>query len=146
MLGDRIWVIDIDLVPVADCTPLVDREEEFLGWRPYRDWGRKMRYGGGIYLLKTGARTQVWDRFKGADSVNEARAAGFRGSDQAWISYVLDGREPYYGRNEGIYSIRDLGGDHRLPPDARLVQFNGPQKPWSYTGRASWVAEHWRGR
>jgi hypothetical protein len=62
------------------------------------------------------------------------------------LSYKLAEKVPIYGRDSGLYSIRDLGGDHELPKDARLVQFNGPDKPWSYRGRAGWVAHHWNAR
>jgi len=142
VLGDRLLCIDVDLVPTKDWAPLVDRHEEFVGWRPYRDWGQKLRFGGGIYLLKAGTRPNVWTDFNGAESIQAARAAGFRGSDQAWLSYKLGGCEPYYGKDVGIYSIRDMkGSENRLPADARLVQFNGPQKPWSSPLR--WVKDHW---
>jgi hypothetical protein len=143
-LGDRLLCIDIDLVPTADWAPLFDRSEDFVGWRPYRDWGSKLRFGGGIYLIRAGSRTTVWSEFSGPDSMNQARRAGFRGSDQAWISYRLAHREPYYGRDAGIYSIRDLkGGTPALPPDARLVQFNGPSKCWDSKWDTTWVREHW---
>lgn len=141
--GDRILCIDIDLVPTADWAPLFDRTEEFVGWRPYRDWGRKLRFGGGIYLLTPGTRTHVWTQFNGEPAIRLARAAGFRGSDQAWISHLLGAREPYYGRDAGIYSIRDIADPRRLPTDARLVQFNGGIKPWS--SALPWVREHWQG-
>lgn len=141
--GDRLLCIDIDLVPVRDWAPLFDRPEDFVGWRPYRDWGQKLRFGGGIYLLKAGTRTRVWTEFQGASSIRRARAAGYRGSDQAWLSYTLGRREPYYGRDAGIYSIRDMRGrEQDLPGDARLVQFNGPVKPWA--SPLPWVKEHWR--
>ena len=143
-LGDRLLCIDIDLVPTADWAPLFDRPEDFVGWRPYRDWGHRLRFGGGIYLLKAGARTRIWSEFTGADSMNQARRAGFRGSDQAWLSYKLGHREPYYGRDAGIYSIRDMkGAEHKLPADARLVQFNGPSKCWDKKWDGTWVRQHW---
>lgn len=142
MLGDQIFVIDIDLVVVRDMTPVVARNEDFVGWRPFRDWGRKLRFGGGSYLLKTGTRTHVWTDFKGQASVIEARQAGFRGSDQAWISHKLGATEPYWSKNSGLYSIRDLGPGEHLPHDARLVQFNGHKKPWHYN--SGWVVAHWR--
>lgn len=143
-LGERVLLIDIDLVVVADLRPLFARTEPFVGWRPYRDWGRKCRFGGGIYLMTTGARTEVYDRFKGPRSIIEARSAGLRGSDQAWISYCLAERDPYFDREAGIYSIRDFrGADKVLPEDARIVQMNGPIKPWSPdAARMSWVAEN----
>jgi hypothetical protein len=142
VLGDRLFCVDIDWVPVRDLTPIFQRHEDFVGWRPYRDWGRKLRFGGGSYLLTAGTRTHVWTGFRGAPSIHAARTAGFRGSDQAWISHTLGGREPYFDRGAGIYSIRDMKGrEHKLPPDARLVHFNGPQKPWG--SQLPWVKEHW---
>lgn len=145
LLGEWIMVWDIDLVPVRNMDKLFARTEDFVGWRPYRDWGAKLRYGGGIYRMRAGSRAFVYNDFHGAESIREARAAGFRGSDQAWISYKLAGREPYYDRKSGIYSIRDLGSSLDLPHDAVLVQFNGHVKPWQYNGPGTWVAQHWRG-
>lgn len=143
MFGDLILCGDIDFVPLKDMAPLWRRKEDFVGWRPYRDWGRKMRLGGGIYLLKTGSRTEVWTEFKGEESIREARAAGFRGSDQAWISHMLADKEVYYGREAGIYSIRDFPKVRvpKPPLDATLVQFNGPTKPW--TSNLPWVRRNW---
>lgn len=142
-LGEQVLLIDVDLVVVRDLTPILDCEQDFMGWRPFRDWGRKMRFGGGIFLLKTGTRTEVWNRFQGASSITRARTAGFRGSDQAWISYSLGDRDPYWPRDSGIYSIRDMKGtEDVLPKDARLVQFNGPTKPWR--SPLPWVKDHWR--
>lgn len=140
--GERILCIDIDLVPVRNWAPIFARTEQFVGWRPYRDWGRKLRFGGGIYLLTTGTRTHVWTGFRGHSSIGRARTAGFRGSDQAWLSYTLGGKEPYWGREAGIYSIRDMKGkEHKIPHDATLVQMNGPVKPW--TSPLPWIKDHW---
>lgn len=147
-LGDTILVIDIDLVVVRSINHLFDNTREFVGWRPYRDWGAKLRFGGGIYLLRTGTRTQVWERFKGQESITEARAANFRGSDQAWISYQLATTknnsvvEKYWDRNAGLYSVRDMNRTLNLPQDARLIQFNGGVKPWQ--SPVAWVKEAWR--
>lgn len=141
-LGDRVLLIDIDLVVVSDVAPIFDMPQDFVGWRPFRDWGAQLRFGGGIYLLTPGTRTKVWDKFKGQESIAKARAAGFRGSDQAWISYCLGGHEVYWPKTSGIYSIRDFAGrETQLPKDARLVQFNGPTKPWR--SPLFWVRQHW---
>jgi hypothetical protein len=148
ILSPRVLLGDIDMIPVRDLSPIIQRDEPFVGWRPFRDWGRKMRIGGGLYLFTPGTHVKVWTDFikNPHAAVAEARVAGFRGSDQAWLSHKLAGKVPVYGRDSGLYSIRDLGSDHALPADARLVQMNGPDKPWSYRGRGSWVAHHWRGR
>jgi len=149
LLNDRALVLDIDAIPVRDLTPIVQRTEDFVGWRPYRDWGKQKRIGGGIYLMTPGAHPDVWSEFVSNPqrAIQAARISGFRGSDQAWLSYKLAHKVPVYGRDAGIYSIRDFGTDHQLPADARLVQMNGPagMKPWSYRGPATWVAEHWKG-
>ena len=140
--GERLLCIDVDTVPTGDWSPFFVRTEDFVGWRPLRTWGKQLRFGGGLYLLTPGTRTEVWLTFKGPTSMAEARRAGFRGSDQAWISYKLARTEPYYGQHDGIYSIRDLGNG-RLPSDARMVHFNGGVKPWC--SPLPWVAEHWPG-
>ena len=147
-LGERVMLIDVDLVFTADPTPLFAIHGDFIGWRPLRTWGSENRFGGGIYLLKTGTRTQVWDSFNGQQSIDLAKLAGLRGSDQAWLSYCLASTEPSWPRNSGIYSVRDLTwappiqtGKRRrtikhlsrpltLPDDAIIVQFNGPDKCW----------------
>ena len=147
ILSDWVMLIDIDLTPIDDWSRLIRPEIPFVGWRPYRDWGKKLRIGGGIYGFKPGAQLEVWDEFirNPRAAIAAAANAGFRGSDQAWLSYKLAHKVPIYGRGDGIYSIRDLGASHTLPKDARLVQFNGPQKPWSYHGPADWVAKYWKG-
>jgi hypothetical protein len=143
VLGEFVLLLDIDLVVVRDLSPLAEGEQDFIGWRPFRDWGRQCRFGGGIYRLRTGTRTRVWEEFSGQASIDKARRAGFRGSDQAWISYQLAEHEPYWDRSSGIYSIRDLKNrEEQLPPDARLVQFNGPCKPWQ--SQLKWVQREWQ--
>lgn len=142
-IGSRFLAIDIDLVATGDLARIAAAPGDFVGWRPRAGWGNRDRYGGGLYLLDAGARRQVWDRFEGAPSILAARAAGFRGSDQAWISYVLGPAERVWPSDVGIYSIRDLANGRRpLPADARLVQFNGPVKPWG--SPLAWVREHWQ--
>ena len=147
VLSERVMLVDIDAIPVRDMTPLAQRDEPFVGWRPFRDWGRKLRIGGGFYLYTPGANTKVWDDFYANPraAILAASKAGFRGSDQAWLSYCLADKVPIYPRSSGIYSIRDLDHLHNLPADARIVQFNGPLKPWSYVGHATWVEQHWGG-
>src|SRR5690606_8165035 len=144
-IADRVLLVDIDVLLLRDVSPLVAPTEDFVGWRPMARWGHNnSRIGGGLYLLRTGARTEVWTRFRGAESIAEARAAGYRGSDQAWLSYVLQGCA-LYGPEAGIYSIRDLRNGRVLPPsNARLVQHNGTRKPWS--SRVPWVRRAWSAR
>jgi hypothetical protein len=158
-LGDVVTLIDVDLVFVRDPKSL-ERPEEFVGWRPLRTWGCENRFGGGIYQLRTGTRRHVWETFQGPKSIAQARAAGLRGSDQAWLSYCLAKTEVCWPKNSGIYSVRDLthapsAANARgrtimrnakplgLPADAVLVQFNGPDKCWhpNTQQRHPWLRE-----
>ena len=149
MLGDCVIVTDIDVVVTRDFSNLFEFEPEanFMGWLPETCWGKQHRFGGGIYRLVPGTRTEVWTRFSGGNSIMEARLAGFRGSDQAWISYVLSRKERYWSRGSGIHSVRELGHTLALPKGARIVQFNGNRKPWDYarvSGYAPWISANWR--
>ncbi len=144
VLGERVFLTDIDIVLTGDLAPVVSRDEDFVGWRPLARWGKRDdRIGGGMYLLKTGTRTRVWSDFNGAKSIAVARGHGFRGSDQAWLSYCLAGKEVCWPQKSGIYSIRDMKGmEHKLPGDAIVVHFNGATKPWD--SPIKWVREYWR--
>lgn len=144
-LGDRLVVMDIDLVIVGSLEPVLARAEPFVGWRPLASWGGRLRIGGGLYALTAGACQDVWTSFVANPpaAIARARAAGYRGSDQAWLSYSLAESCPVWGPEAGLYSIRDMAnGRAPLPRDARLVQFNGPVKPWQ--SQLSWVRAHWR--
>lgn len=140
-LGKRVLMVDIDLVLTGNIDHLFAPRARFVGWQPKASWGGTNRIGGGMYLMTPGAHTEVFDDFKGMESIIAARAAGFRGSDQAWISHKLVGKVKLWPSDAGIYSIRDLK-DGQLPDDACLVQFNGTGKPWH--GRPSWTLEHWK--
>ena len=140
-LGDRVMMVDIDMILTGNIDHLFDYEADFVGWRPKASWGGTDRLGGGIYLMTPGTHTEVFDDFVGQPSILEARKAGYRGSDQAWISHKLVDQVEVWPDDVGIYSIRDLR-NKPLPRDACLVQFNGVGKPWH--GKPGWVREHWR--
>lgn len=142
-LGERVMLVDVDMVLTGDVSHLFDTPGELVGWKPRASWGHAHdRIGGGVYVLTTGTQRHVWDSFDGSNAIAAARRAGYRGSDQAWMSYQLRGC-PVLPAESGIYSIRDLDdGRQPLPADACLVQFNGTGKPWH--SDLEWVKEHWR--
>lgn len=139
-LGQRVLLIDIDAVVTGNIDHLFDAQDSFVGWRPIANWGTGNRLAGGMYLLTTGSHTEVFERFKGAKSITEARTRGYRGSDQAWISYQIGRNAVVWPKQSGIYSVRDFQGE--LPADACVVHFNGKTKPWH--GGHEWIKEHWR--
>jgi hypothetical protein len=142
-LGEWVLNLDLDCLVTADLTPLLEGATDFVGWRPNSIWGQGKRIGGGTWLLRTGTHRHVWDEFSpGAAAV--ARAAGWRGSDQAWISYQLAETCAVWPRSAGIYQTQD--GIHKwnaVPLDARIVHFNGNKKPW-HCKHVPWVREHYR--
>ena len=142
-LGDRVLSLDVDLVILRDITSTVDRSEDFVGWKPRQTWGNADRVAGGMYLLTTGSRTHVWTDF-GSDEVRVVRRAGYRGSDQAWMSYKLAKDAALFRQEDGLYAMSDLERRNWQPPaDARIVQFAGIKKPWQAMN-LDWVMEHYR--
>lgn len=151
-LADRVLMTDVDAVAVADWAPLFDHDHDFIGWfRPKGSWGSvERRLGGGTWMLTTGTHTHVWNDFvcNPARAIQAARNAGYRGSDQAWISYCLANTAPVWPDSMGIYSVRDFTGDNRakrvpsIPDNARIVHFNGLIKPWEERAREQhpWLA------
>ncbi len=143
-LGPRILSMDLDVALVNDVTPLVEREESFVGWRPIQPWGNGANVCGGVFLLTTGAHREVWDDFSVA-GVREAHGAGFRGSDQAWISFKIGATCARWKREEGIYSYKEM--KRFRPVDARMVQFAGWPKPWQPEAQSiAWVRSNYHDR
>jgi hypothetical protein len=141
--GDRFVSLDLDVVATGDLVPLWDRLEDFVGWHdPYYP-----QFCGSMFLLRAGSRPEVWTNFDPIVSPLEAKARGFMGSDQAWISRCLWRPDaPQWRAEDGVLSYRiDVerrGG--RLTAGARIVFFHGKHDPWNADPqRLPWVREHW---
>jgi hypothetical protein len=140
--GDRFVSLDLDTVATADLRPLWNRHEDIV---LYRDPLYPTQYNGSMTLMSAGARPDVWTSFDPNRSPQIARGAGFRGSDQAWVSLRLPG-EATWGPEHGVYSFRrdiePAGG--KLPANARLIVAHGVHDPWGPRMQAlPWVREHW---
>lgn len=138
--GDRFVSIDLGVVITGDLSPLWDVPDDFVA---YRDPIFPTQYCGAMLLLRAGSRPRVWSEFDPIRSPVVAKANGFRGSDQAWISYAARGAR-VWGREHGVYSFaRDVRG-HDLPADARVVSFHGQTKPWSVVACVlPWIRAHY---
>jgi hypothetical protein len=143
--GSRIVQLDLDCVITADITTLFDRDEPFVGWRVTN--GMKPRvYNGSIWMVEAGAFPHVWGDFDPETTPAKANGAGFIGSDQAVMAYMLGQDQAHWTADDGVLSYRlDRLAHTDLPSHARIVFFHGPDKPWSRTiqGRHEWVARHW---
>jgi hypothetical protein len=149
-LGDRVLVLDVDCVITRSLEPLFDfSPADFVGWRPSSAWGKRGRLGGGTWLHRTGTLTHLWEQFirDPNASIEDAKQAGWNGSDQALLSHWLADRVPVWPEGHGImqsqdYKTKNKRDEWPLPESARICHFNGRRKPWDCEW--SWVKEHWR--
>lgn len=132
-VGDKFLSLDLDCVVTGDITSLVDIKDDFKILR-----GSAAPYNGSMWLMKTGARKQVWDHFKPQSSPDIAarqvlpNGRRFHGSDQAWISYKIPG-EKTWGPEDGIYQyVYDIKEKPAIPENAKIIFYAGAEKPWSY--------------
>ena len=145
LIGPCFVCLDLDTVITGDLTPIVEKDVDFCIWGE-TDFPGQQWYNGSLWRLRAGTRTQVWTAFDPTRSPARAHAAGARGSDQGWISYVLGPRQPTFGKPDGVFSFRKdvqpRGGV--LPEGARVVCFHGRIDPWAPEAqRLPWVRQHW---
>ena len=143
LFGDRFVCIDLDVVLVRDCTSLFARPEPFVinAYNPIMAEKNDQRYNGGMFMLKAGARSSVWEKFDPAVTPQEVQADPLTvGSDQAWIRRHLGRDEPRWTNADGVYEARQVR--HSLPGNARMVLFAGKRDPSLFP--YPWVRAHWR--
>lgn len=151
LLGERFVSIDLDCVVLQNIDALFERDEDFMIIR--RTLGkydqRLGQYQASMWMMNAGARKQVWEKFKGHESIVAARE--YLGSDQAWLNYILPAGEKSWGQSDGVYGFIDLYKQRAYkdapPKDARIIFFNGALKPWEFRPELrpdyAWIAEHY---
>ncbi len=146
--ADVILSLDLDTVVTGSLDALLDGYEgPFRGLRMKLNT-RPLVYNGSMFMFDVGHPevTRIWDQFNIAKSPELARLFGYRGSDQAWISYVLGDNYQTFEPTEGVYSYRKhLRQSHELPSNAVIVHFFGRHNPWHADAQsARWVQEHYK--
>src|SRR5690348_7265525 len=152
MLGERIFCMDIDVIITGDLAPLIDRDEDFVGWC---DSGRfknadgsvQNKIAGGAYLLRTGSMPHIWEEFDPKRSPHEALQAGNGGSDQGWMSYKLYPPPGYWNGKDGLVKLNwTPTGATKPPKQARMVFTSGINPPWCKETRNKypWIRDWWR--
>lgn len=141
--GERIVSLDLDAVVVGKLNGLFDRPDAFVGWA-VRGSHHPRVYNGSMWMLRAGAHPEVWTTFNPESSPKRAAAAGYRGSDQAWMTYRLNHCVGWTAA-DGVYSYHlDVRGRPDLPPNARIVMFHGRVKPWMAWADVQWVRALYR--
>jgi hypothetical protein len=143
--GPKILSIDIDVIITGDLAPLVERDDAtFIGWCE-KDRFFWNKVAGGVYLLKTGTHTDVWEEFDPSTSPQKASQAGMGGSDQGWMSLKLYPPKASWSHKDGLVKIKWI--DHKLPLEkTRIVSTGGHVPPWSPVEqeRYPWIKKYWR--
>lgn len=148
ILGPRVVSLDLDVTIVGDLCPLWERDEPFTGWAVAGTHHPRV-FNGSMWMVKPGALDFVWRAFDPLRSPYAANKAGFLGSDQGWMSYILGPARPGWTEEDGVYSysrsIRKRPGKS-LPPGARVIVHHGKWKPWLAEARreAPWIKDHYR--
>lgn len=143
LLGPRFVLLDLDVIITGDLSPLWNRPEDAVFWRsPGGEWP----YNGAMFLLSAGARPEVWEHFDPVVSPRATHAAGYRGSDQAWISHKLGWNEAAWTQADGVHYYNALprgpGRRRQLPDGARIVFTSAGMPPWRL--HELWVRRHYR--
>jgi hypothetical protein len=143
-LGERIVMMDLDVVIVGDLAPPLDRPEDFVintGVVPF------MPYNGSLMLFTVGCRTQLWEEFRLVESLAFARSLGQPHSDDGWIGARLDPDSARFTPEDGVYDFRNHihGKRDTLPGNAAIVIFHGKQDPDGALAQSyGWVRENYR--
>ena len=132
--GDRLVSIDLDVLIQKDMAPLFEEECPFRAIR-----GESAVFNGTMWELAAGRYPEVWQDFvsdpeKAMLELNLAVDMGgrYRGSDQGWMSLLLEGVGQFWDENDGVlHWSQEKYADrrHRLD-DARMICFAGGIKPW----------------
>jgi len=145
--GDRVVSCDLDVVILNGLDILFDREEDFVGWRVPGGHHPSV-FNGTIFMLRAGRYEHVWKKFQPSRSPQDARSAGYFGTDQGWLSYLLSKDAAGWTRKDGIISYQqDCRLTGALPPFARVVSFHGGKyHPWDERVQRDWpwVKQNWR--
>jgi hypothetical protein len=140
--------LDLDILITDEITDLIEplaAGGSDITFKAYRDRATNTPYNGGMWLLKTGAHSEVWDSFDKHRSPRITQEEGRVGSDQAWIAHALGPDFPTWDERHGVYAFgRDIlrGNGGELPEDAKMVMMFGPYDPAKKQLR--WVKEHWQ--
>lgn len=141
--GDRLLLLDLDIVITGNMDALVQRDEPIVFWD---DPHQATPYNSSVVLMGVGARRQVWDAFDPDTSPKECERSKVIGHDQCWAGLVLGPDEATWTKADGVLSMRNDVMGKKLPGNARIVVFHGNRDPSEAKMQKDypWIARHWR--
>lgn len=139
--GERILVLDLDLIITGFLGPLLTRREPFVILQGVNNHG--MAFNGSVWLTTAGFRPDVWTDFS-LEAAGKVPFASFP-DDQSWMeSKLAPAAGAYLPSKDGTYAFQKPGWPKGvgLPKNARLVAFPGARDPKDFS-HLLWVQEHW---
>lgn len=139
--GDRIVVMDLDMVVTGGLWKVFDRQEPFVILQGVNA-RNPCPYNGSVWMLRAGYRPDVWSEFSVERASNVPHY--IYPEDQAWFAALMPDAGAF-GPKDGVYGMDKPGWPkgEALPSNARLVAFFGHRDPSQFT-HLDWVKEHWR--
>lgn len=144
--GDRVVDLDLDLVVTGALDPLLERTDDFTILQGINSTN-PCPYNGSIWMLRAGARPDVWADFSVDAAYAKTRIHAFP-DDQGWFEYKMPDAGAW-GPAQGVYGFRKRGwpigeGESlRLPAGAKIVAFPGWRDPSKFE-HLPWVRENWK--
>jgi hypothetical protein len=138
--GDRVLVLDLDLIVTACLEPLFEDDAPFRILQGVNS-SNPCKFNGSVWRLDLGYRPDVWTTFSG-----EAAAALPYDSfpdDQQWLFHMMPDAAAF-GPESGVFAFQKPGWPkgEALPLNARIVAFPGWRDPSKFT-HLPWVRQHW---
>ena len=138
--GDRIVVLDLDLVITGSLDGLFDRDEPFVILQGVHT-ANPTPYNGSVWMLRAGYRPDVWEDF----SLEAAQdiCVYMYPDDQMWMHHKIPDAAAF-GPKDGVYAFMKPGWPNGmdLPKDARIVAFPGSRDPCQFQ-HLPWIKHHW---
>jgi hypothetical protein len=141
--GDRIVLVDLDVVITGPLDDLFNRDEDFVILQG-ANASNPCKFNGSLQLLKAGKHQNVWSDF----SLKNASMVPFHEfpDDQGFLwAKIPEAAGWTVGESSGVFAFQKPGwpkGDG-LPSSAKLVAFPGWRDPSKFT-HLDWVKANWR--
>lgn len=139
-IGDRVLVLDLDLIVTGPLDLLFEGNEPFRILQGVNA-SNPCPYNGSVWRLDIGHRPDVWSDFS-LEAAARVPHDAFP-DDQAWFAHKMPDAGAFSGA-DGVYAFCKPGWPKgtALPRDAKIVAFPGWRDPVGFQ-HLDWVKEHW---